>query len=111
MDCLVVDWVKGIGFVMLGVFNYREGVVLYKGNDKYEVFYGINVKDSFLVYLNWFEMLICFLNDVSVFVVGENWFGEVKGVWWFIVIILGIGFGLVLLEDGIFIVNWVDVFE
>ena len=104
LDRLAVDRVKGIGFAMPGAFNYREGVALYKGNDKYEALYGTNVKDSFPAYLNRPETPIRFLNDASAFAVGENWFGEAKGVRRSIAITLGTGFGSALLEDGIPIV-------
>lgn len=111
LDQLAVDRVKGIGFAMPGAFNYREGIALYEGNDKYEALYGINVKDIFPTYLNRPETPIRFLNDASAFAVGEHWFGEAKGARHAIAITLGTGFGSALIEDGIPIVNRADVPE
>ncbi|NRB47239.1 MAG: ROK family protein [Saprospiraceae bacterium] len=111
LDKLAVDRVKGIGFAMPGAFNYREGVALYEGNDKYEALYGTNVKDTFPAYLDRPETPIRFLNDASAFAVGENWFGEAKGTRRSIAITLGTGFGSALIEDGIPIVNRADVPE
>ncbi|GGB19692.1 ROK family protein [Puia dinghuensis] len=90
--------VEGIGLAMPGPFDYSTGLSLIKGLNKYENFYGLNIKEALR---SWGKALrrggeplpICFGNDAACFGLGEARSGQATGHEKIIAITLGTGFG------------------
>lgn len=93
--------VLGIGFAMPGAFNYKTGVALFEGNEKYEALYNCDVPKSLSPLLILKNLEMRFLNDATSFAVGEAWKGEAVGSSRAISITLGTGFGSAFVSDGI----------
>ncbi|MCV9385251.1 ROK family protein [Reichenbachiella ulvae] len=91
--------IEGVGFGMPGAFNYRRGIGLFKGNDKYESLYKVNVAKEFLEYLPSPALNIRFINDATAFAVGSSWMGQIGYGKRSISITLGTGFGSSFIED------------
>ncbi|MEA3431861.1 MAG: ROK family protein [candidate division WOR-3 bacterium] len=93
--------VIGIGVGMPGPFNYKKGISLIKGVDKYESIYGMNLKKEFIKRLDLKEDLpIYFENDARTFLMGEAWIGEARGYKRVIGLTLGSGLGSAFMIDG-----------
>ncbi|RED94957.1 ROK family protein [Marinoscillum furvescens] len=92
--------IDGIGFGMPGAFNYRDGIALYSGNDKYENLYGVSVVDELPAYLSKKNISLRFINDATAFAVGTSWFGAAKGTSKAICMTLGTGFGSAFIHNG-----------
>ncbi|HKG67288.1 MAG TPA: ROK family protein, partial [Segetibacter sp.] len=86
---------QGISIAVPGPFDYNKGVCLIRGLDKYEGFYGINVRQSILNRLNipGKELPVIFNNDAHCFAAGEAVFGAAKNYSRLIALTLGTGFG------------------
>ncbi|MDW3194966.1 MAG: ROK family protein [Cytophagales bacterium] len=93
--------VLGIGFAMPGAFNYKTGVALFEGNEKYESLYDCHVPQSLGPLLISKTLKMRFLNDASSFAVGEAWKGEAAGKNKALSITLGTGFGSAFVKKGI----------
>lgn len=91
----------GIGFAMPGAFNYKSGVALFAGNEKYESLYDCNIPESLGPLLIGENLEMRFLNDATSFAVGEAWRGEAAGKDKAISITLGTGFGSAFVANGI----------
>ncbi len=104
-----VSRLAGIGFAMPGPFNYKTGLALFEGNDKYEALYLVNVKQELPAFLSDPGLPLRFMNDATSFAVGVSWLGEAKGCAKVVAITLGTGFGSAYIEDGLPVVNREDV--
>lgn len=93
--------ILGVGFAMPGAFNYKTGVALFEGNEKYESLYDCNIPESLGPLLNSEKLEMRFLNDATSFAVGEAWKGEAAGKTKALSITLGTGFGSAFIADGI----------
>ena len=101
----------GIGFAMPGPFDYKTGMALFEGNDKYEALYKVSIKEELPSFLAAPGIALRFLNDATSFAVGVSWLGEAKGYSKVIAITLGTGFGSAYVEDGAPVVQREDVPE
>lgn len=101
LETLAGKQVLGIGFAMPGAFNYKTGVALFEGNEKYESLYNCNVPESLGPLLDKQGLEMRFLNDATSFAVGEAWKGEAQGKFKAISITLGTGFGSAFISEGI----------
>lgn len=97
--------VAGIGFAMPGAYNYRKGIALFKGNDKYESLYGADIRKEFIPYLAEPLVPIRFVNDATAFGIGTAFLqgGEHDGK--LIAITLGTGFGSSFIDAGVPVVG------
>ena len=96
-----LDQVVGLGFAMPGAFNYKTGVALFEGNEKYESLYKCDVPLNLAPLLAAKGLKMRFLNDASSFAVGEAWRGKAADVNRSISITLGTGFGSAFIQGGI----------
>lgn len=100
----------GIGFSMPGPFKYETGVAMFKGNDKYESLYEVNIPEELSNYLHHKNVTFKFLNDASCFGIGSalglKGGADGKKV---IALTLGTGFGASFLNDTIPVTNHPDV--
>lgn len=94
----------GVAFAMPGPFDYVNGIGLFKGNDKFEDLYNVNVSSSLQEILG-LNLDFRFINDATAFAVGETWSGSVAGINNVIGITLGTGFGSAFMEDGIPVID------
>lgn len=101
LQCLSGKQIQGIGFAMPGAFNYKTGVALFEGNEKYESLYDCNVPQTLGPLLISSDLEMRFLNDATSFAVGEAWRGEAAGKGRAISITLGTGFGSAFVVNGI----------
>ncbi|WP_316804123.1 ROK family protein [Pedobacter nototheniae] len=92
--------IEKIGIAMPGPFDYEEGISYIQGNDKYEAFYGLNVKNMLADKLGIEHADILMKNDASCFLAGEVFAGAVKGYKNVIGITLGTGLGTAVLKNG-----------
>ncbi len=93
--------ILGISCGVPGPFDYKRGISLIKGLDKYNAIYGINLKEAFRNRLNLSRNFpILFEEDSSVFLRGEAWFGAAKNYSNIIGITLGTGFGSAFMRKG-----------
>lgn len=94
--------IAGIGFAMPGPFDYKNGIALFQGVEKFDSLYGINVVDELKQRLQLDTTIdIRFLNDAACFAIGEAWLGAAKGVHKSIILTLGTGFGSAFVVNGI----------
>lgn len=92
----------GIGFAMPGPFDYCEGVAWFKGVQKFDNLYGVDVKNALLKSLGLSSGFpIRFLNDASCFAIGEAWMGEASRYKRIIALTLGTGFGSTFIKNGL----------
>ena len=101
----------GMGFAMPGPFDYKKGIAMFEGNDKYEALYMVNIKEELPSYLVAPGIALRFLNDATSFAVGVSWMGEAKGYDKVIAVTLGTGFGSAYVEDGVPVIQREDVPE
>ena len=101
LACIPNESVVGIGFAMPGAFNYKTGLALFEGNEKYEALYDCDVPGSLGPLLTSGDLDMRFLNDATSFAVGEAWQGAAAGKSKAISITLGTGFGSAFVHDGI----------
>jgi glucokinase len=101
---------KGIGFGMPGPFDYVKGISYIRGVAKYEHLYGCNVAEAIVKKLDFKkDFPVRFMNDVSVFAVGEAIVGKAASAGRSMSITLGTGFGSAFIENRIPIVDGPDV--
>ena len=100
-----------IGFAMPGPFQYKTGIAMFKGNDKYENLYNVSVIDKLPHFLDGKNHQLRFLNDATAFGVGVAKMGNAKNSHKVIAITLGTGFGSSFIKSGIPIVTASDVPE
>ncbi len=92
---------KKIGIAMPGPFDYEQGIAWMKNQDKYEAFYGLNVKEMLANELGNSSDNIRFVNDAEAFLKGEVFIGAAKNVSRAVGITLGTGLGSARYADGI----------
>jgi glucokinase len=91
---------SGIGFAMPGPFDYRNGMAWFKGVQKFEKLYGVNVREEIQNRLNLpHEFPVRFLNDAACFAVGEAWMGEASNYRRIIALTMGTGFGTTFIKN------------
>lgn len=100
--------VSGIGFAMPGAFNYKEGIGMFEGNDKFGHLYQVNIHLGLAPYIDG-NHPFRFLNDASAFAVGVAHFDQAKGFDRSICITLGTGFGSAYTEFGLPVTDREDV--
>lgn len=97
-----LDSLAGIGFAMPGPFDYLNGVAWFKGVQKFENLYGVNVRAELINHLRLPESFpVRFLNDAACFAVGETWLGSSARYRRVIALTLGTGFGTTFIRDGL----------
>lgn len=92
--------VAGIGMAFPGPFDYKKGVSLMKGLDKYESIYGISIEEelkSRVVEIK--EANFCFLHDVEAFAIGESYFGEIYNSIKVLCLCIGTGAGSAFIKN------------
>ncbi|WP_316814212.1 ROK family protein [Pedobacter heparinus] len=82
-----------IGIAMPGPFDYQNGIALFKGVQKYDALYGIDIGDALSRDLNVPLENIIFINDAEAFLRGELAAGAASAVKKAIGITLGTGLG------------------
>ncbi|MEI6884654.1 MAG: ROK family protein [Bacteroidota bacterium] len=102
IDIMGRDVLGGVGFAMPGPFDYPGGIAWFKGVQKYDSLYGVNVIDELRSRLGLDPSVpVRFLNDASCFAIGEAWTGRAAAFGKSIAITLGTGFGSAFIADGI----------
>ncbi len=92
----------GIGFAMPGPFDYHGGTAWFKGVDKFDTLYGINIREEIQIRLNLpLHYPIRFFNDASCFAIGESWMGDASKYERVIAVTIGTGFGTTFIKNGI----------
>ena len=59
-----------------GPFDYKNGICLLQGLDKYDALYGCNLRRAFSEISGLLEQKIQFINDAAAFALGEMAFGQ-----------------------------------
>ncbi|MFN0290287.1 ROK family protein [Pedobacter helvus] len=90
-----------IAIAMPGPFDYKNGISLIEGLDKYEALYGINVKEYLSNQLNIPPTNILFRNDAEAFLAGEIKANNYSTATKTLGITLGTGLGSALSQNGI----------
>jgi len=90
-----------VGFAMPGPFDYKEGVSLIKGFDKYEALYQLNIRQQLSQRLQLPPEHLLFRNDAEAFLEGEVFYGAAKGYSRAIGITLGTGLGSAVFSNGV----------
>lgn len=95
---LIKSEIEGICIAMPGPFDYPNGIGMFKGNDKYESLYKVDVRSGLSKLLNMDREKIYFVNDAFSFAIGAALSKNLlrKRV---IGITLGTGFGAAFLID------------
>ena len=94
------DNLAGIGFAMPGPFDYLKGVAWFKGVQKFDDLYGVDVRKELIKRLQLPEDFpLRFLNDATSFAVGEAFLGEVSVHKKIIALTLGTGFGSTFINN------------
>ncbi|MFF5383254.1 ROK family protein [Pedobacter suwonensis] len=86
---------------MPGPFDYKNGISLIKGMNKYESLYGISIKQVLAEALGLSSDSISFTNDAEAFLKGEAEHGAGRGFDRILGITLGTGLGSAIFCDGI----------
>ncbi|HRZ43087.1 MAG TPA: ROK family protein [Bacteroidales bacterium] len=99
---LSIETTAGVGFAMPGPFDYPGGIAWFKGVEKYDHLYGINVREELRSRLGMpGNFRIRFLNDASSFAIGESFKGRSVRFSRFLAITLGTGFGSTFIRSHI----------
>jgi len=102
----------GVGFAMPGPFDYPGGIAWFKGVQKFDSLYGVDVRTELRSRLGLTaDVPVRFLNDATSFAIGEAWTGKSSGFAKSMAITLGTGFGSAFIEDGIPVESGPDVPE
>lgn len=99
--------IGGVGMAFPGPFDYKRGISLMKGLDKYDSIYGISipkrVKEGFLASRNKNAMRedckFVFRHDVEAFAVGESHFGKTADCERVMYLCMGTGVGSAFSEN------------
>lgn len=93
--------ISGVCVAMPGPFDYKNGISLIKGLNKYEALYNQNIKRYFADFLKLDPGMVRFRNDAESAIAGEVMMGAGKGYQKVIGITLGTGFGSAFSSDKI----------
>jgi glucokinase len=99
----------GVGFAMPGAFDYREGVALFSGNDKYENLYRADVRSALAERLGREPHQLRFINDATAFGIGTARLRDADRPERLIAVTLGTGFGSTFNEGGLPVIERADV--
>lgn len=91
---------KKIGIAMPGPFDYKEGICLIKGVDKFESLFNLNVKELLAEKLQIARDNILMMNDASCFLKGEIFGGAALNCDNVIGLTLGTGLGSARFHNG-----------
>ncbi len=91
---------KKIGIAMPGPFNYKEGICLIKGVDKFESLFNLDVKKLLAEKLQTGSENILMMNDASCFLKGEVFGGSAVDCNNVIGVTLGTGLGSARFHNG-----------
>jgi glucokinase len=92
--------IEGIGFAMPGPFDYESGVAWFKGVQKFDALFGVNVREELLRSLALpGDFRIRFQNDAACFAMGESFAGVAKDADRILAITLGTGFGTTFIHN------------
>lgn len=111
IEKLEKEQVAGVGLAMPGPFDYSKGIALFKGNEKYESIYGLQVEEFLRPLLALPDAVVRYHNDASCFGIGEDRYGSAKESQRSLGLTLGTGFGSVFVDEGVPIVVRKDVPE
>ena len=90
----------GIGFAMPGPFDYPGGIAWFRGVQKFDALYGVNVRQELLSRLNLPENFpVRFQNDAVCFAIGESLQGRAAEYERLLAITLGTGFGTTFIHN------------
>jgi len=92
---------KKIGIAMPGPFDYKKGISLIKGLDKFDALYNLNVKELLANELEIDSSDIFIMNDASCFLRGEVFCGAARHCENVIGITLGTGLGSATYRAGV----------
>lgn len=84
---------SGVHFAFPGPFDYKNGICLLKGLNKYDSLYGKNLRQEFSIRLHLPENVIRFCNDADAFALGEMRFGGAAGIGRAMFLCIGTGCG------------------
>ena len=90
-----------LAFAMPGPFNYKDGISLIKGLHKYDLLYGVNVKEYLSEHLNLSPHRIGLVNDAQAFLEGEirlNGYDKSQKI---LGVTLGTGLGTAISYNGV----------
>src|ERR1700744_5791346 len=90
--------VSSIGVAMPGPFDYRNGISMITGLDKYESLYGVNVREALRQRLT-YSGPICFENDAACFGIGVARGDRMDQYRRLIALTLGTGLGACFIND------------
>ena len=91
---------QGIGFAMPGPFDYPNGVAWFKGVEKFESLYGLDIRREIIGRLDLpLDFRVRFLNDAACFAIGESLQGPAAAHERLLAITLGTGFGTTFIHD------------
>ncbi|MDQ2864480.1 MAG: ROK family protein [Bacteroidota bacterium] len=91
---------KKIGIAMPGPFDYKEGICLIQGVDKFESLFNLNIKKLLAAKLQTGSESILMMNDASCFLKGEVFGGAAVGCDNVIGVTLGTGLGSARFHNG-----------
>jgi glucokinase len=95
-----LEALAGIGFAMPGPFDYPNGIAWFKGVEKFDNLYGVNIREELLARLGLpATFTIRFMNDATCFAIGESFHGEAAKCRKFLAITLGTGFGTTFIDS------------
>jgi glucokinase len=96
-----IETFAGIGFAMPGPFDYKKGVAWFKGVQKFEDLYGIDVRAELKERLQLHDDFpVRFLNDATCFAIGEAWIGKTSKCERIIALTVGTGLGSAFIKNG-----------
>jgi glucokinase len=99
----------GVGFAMPGAFDYRDGIALFSGNDKYENLYRVDVRTALAERLEREPHQLRFINDATAFGIGTARLSDADRPGRLIAVTLGTGFGSTFNEGGLPVIERADV--
>jgi glucokinase len=97
-----IDEPMGIGLAMPGPFDYLKGIGLFKGVEKFENLYGVDVASKMKSSLAFSQDIpVRFMNDATSFAVGTVWSDDNLFDKSVLAITLGTGFGSAFIMDSL----------
>ncbi|MFC0627832.1 ROK family protein [Kribbella deserti] len=91
---------EGLTLAMPGPFDYEAGVAWYRGVEKFDALYGVDLRARLATALDLPGTALRFVNDAEAFAVGEWTAGTTQGRSSCVGVTLGTGVGSAFLRDG-----------
>ena len=101
--------VIGVALGFPGPFDYRAGICLIEGVEKYGAIYGVKMRDALRARLDLGDLPIRFRNDAEAAVLGEARYGAGRVYQRLIGVTLGTGCGSAFLVDGVLVTSGLGV--